>query len=475
MIDSLLMNWMARTIDRARRRGPVGLRMAAKPHDRLRLLFAGYNGAYNMGADVRVEEMIRQLDHLLGNGRLAASVFRYEDPRASAYFGDARKLQPEVLFPAYLNRIVPQFDGVIACEGSTFKSKFTDLLSAMMVGALGLASARGKLSVAYGAEAGQMTPELTELVTNYCRDSYIITRNPESSSVLAEIGIDSQVGTDTAWTFEPLPREYGEWELRKQGWRGERLLFLCPINPFWWPVRVSLGKSIARLFGGYRNSHYARVFFFQSGREVEEKFNRYLTAMANAVRSFCRKRGYFPVVAASERLDQTAMKRLSELLGGTPTFRSNDYDICQFVSILRCADLMVSSRYHAVVTSMPGGVVSAGLSMDERLDNLMHDRGHEHLLMKVDQPNLQDRMANVLETLHQHQDQIRDEISTTVVRHLGKMAAMGRDLLNHIGEQYPQFGDEDPSRSWEDYLPPMSHDLHALAEEYEHAVAPVAA
>ncbi|MGE0378828.1 MAG: polysaccharide pyruvyl transferase family protein [Planctomycetaceae bacterium] len=466
---------MGRTIDRARNAERGHRPAVEQPKNRLKLLFAGYNGAYNMGADVRVEEMIRQLHHLLGPGRLDASVFRYDDPRANAYFGDAQKLQPEVLFPLYLNRIVPQFDGVIACEGSTFKSKFTDLLSAMMVGAMGLASAQGSVSVAYGAEAGDMSPGLTRMVAEYCRDSYIITRNPESTQRLAAIGLESETGTDTAWTFEPLPREYGEWELRKQGWRGEPLLVVCPINPFWWPVQVSVAKSMARLFGMYRNSHYARVFFFQSGREVEAKLTRYLTATAHAVRGFCKKRGYFPVVAASERLDQRAMRQLSDLLGGTPTFLSGDYDICQFVSILRCADLMVSSRYHAVVTSMPGGVVSAGLSMDERLNNLMHDRGHAHLLMNVEQPDLQERMASILETMHRHQEQLRDEISATVVRHLGLMARMGRSLLGHIGDMHPSFGDNDPSRSWEGYLPPFSDTLHQLAEVHEDAVAPVAA
>lgn len=475
MLDAWMMEWMGRTIDRARTAERDRRHCQRQSSDKLKLLFAGYNGAYNMGADVRVEEMIRQLRHLLGERRLAASVFRYEDPRVNAYFGDAAKLQPEVLFPRYLSRIVPQFDGVIACEGSTFKSKFTDLLSAMMVGAMGLASAQGSLSVAYGAEAGDMSPALTRMVAEYCRDSFIITRNPESSERLARLGLDSETGTDTAWTFEPLPREYGEWELRKQGWRGERLLIVCPINPFWWPVQVSLGKSIARLLGMYRNSHYARVFFFQSGREVEAKVNRYLGATAAAVRAFCRKRGYFPVVAASERLDRRAMHHLSELLGGTPTFVSSDYDICQFVSILRCADLMVSSRYHAVVTSMPGRVVSAGLSMDERLNNLMHDRGHEHLLMSVDQPDLQERMSSILETMHRNQEQIREEIATTVVRHLGLMSRMGRSLLGHIGDMHPDFGDDDPARSWEGYLPPFGATLRRLVESHEDALAPAAA
>jgi hypothetical protein len=40
----------------------------------LKLLFAGYNGNRNTGADVRVEEMIRQVRRVLGDEHLDLSV-----------------------------------------------------------------------------------------------------------------------------------------------------------------------------------------------------------------------------------------------------------------------------------------------------------------------------------------------------------------------------------------------------------------
>ena len=48
----------------------------------------------------------------------------------------------------------------------------------------------------------------------------------------------------------------------------------------------------------------------------------------------------------------------------------------QMVSILRAGHLMISSRYHGIVTSMPALVPSAGVTMDERIRNLMQERGH---------------------------------------------------------------------------------------------------
>ena len=57
--------------------------------------------------------------------------------------------------------------------------------------------------------------------------------------MLRELGVPTELGTDTAWTFEPRPAEYGQSVLRKVGWDGRTpVLVVCPINPFEWPVRL---------------------------------------------------------------------------------------------------------------------------------------------------------------------------------------------------------------------------------------------
>ena len=44
----------------------MGAGNAWQPGEKLKLLFAGYNGTRNTGSDVRVEEMLRQFRHILG-------------------------------------------------------------------------------------------------------------------------------------------------------------------------------------------------------------------------------------------------------------------------------------------------------------------------------------------------------------------------------------------------------------------------
>jgi polysaccharide pyruvyl transferase WcaK-like protein len=469
-MDQFLAAWMDRVIRQAQRANELRPVSRLKPSGKLRLLFAGYNGTRNTGADVRVEEILRQVRHLFGEDRLELTVFSFIKSYSKGYFGNARQVTPGVLFPNYLSREVPRHDGVIACEGSTFKSAFTDLLTVMMVGAMGLATAHNRLSVAYGAEAGHMNPWPRRLAADHCKDSLVITRNEESRRVLAELDIPSEFGTDTAWTFSPLGDDYARRELRKAGWNGERILLVCPINPFWWPVKASLSKTAWRMLGFYRDSHYGRIFFHHNDDDVKQRFEKYLSAVAGAVKRFREKTGVFVAVAASEELDNRAVKRLAEKLGGAATFSSTNYNMYQLVSIFRAADMMLSSRYHAILTSMPGRVASAGISFDERIANLMRDRGHEHLLMRVDDPDLQANAEAALDYLNENTEAVAEEASRTVAKHLRIMSDMGRKLVEYVVQKHPQFEPRRRLDSWEDYLPPLGAELHELLGEHAHMV-----
>src|SRR2546430_12885318 len=103
----------------------------------------------------------------------------------------------------------------------------------MMIGSLGIAAAQNKLSVGYGAEAGHMDPPIAKMCSRYCQNSLVITRNEESRTILRELGVPTELGTDTAWTFEPDPAAFGQKALPELGWAGRTpVLVACPINPF---------------------------------------------------------------------------------------------------------------------------------------------------------------------------------------------------------------------------------------------------
>src|SRR5713226_2608315 len=100
---------------------------------------------------------------------------------------------------------------------------------------------------------------------------------------------------------------------------------------------------------------------------------------------------------------------------------------------------MVSSRYHGIVTCMPSLVASAGVTMDERIRNLMRERGHEHLLVTVDDAELEPKLLQIMESLVREAESVRDGIGRTVVRNLKVMARMARSWKTPSAAPIPNF------------------------------------
>ncbi len=468
MMDFFLEAWVSSIIEGKKIQWMMGKREPWQRGEKLKLLFAGYNGTRNTGSDVRVEEMLRQERRILGPENVDLSMMSFNFDRSRGYFAGTSQVRLPDIFPPFLANEVPKHHGVVACEGSMFKSKFANALATMMIGSLGIAAAENKLSIGYGAEAGHMDPMVAKMCGRFCRNSLVITRNEESRKILRELGVPTELGTDTAWTFEPLGAEYGQKALRDVGWDGKTpVLVVCPINPFEWPVKASVAKAaLHSLAGAYKESHYRGPYFHNAGPEADRAYEHYLSSIANAVAAFRQKKNVFVIMAATERMDARPCRRISEKLGGVPILTSDDYNMYQLVSILRACRMMVSSRYHGIVTSMPALVASAGITMDERIRNLMNERGHQELLMNVDDPDLEARTLAALEILDREGERIADGIARTTVRNLKLMARMGVYFEEEVQRRYPEFPTRRGEWSWEDYLPPLSEELKELVAAY---------
>ena len=141
-----------------------------------------------------------------------------------------------------------------------------------------------------------------------------------------------------------------------------------------------------------------------------------------------------------EQLDRKACEELAPMLGGDPPlFISDEHDMYTMISVTRQSHAMVSSRYHGIVTTMPGGVVSAGITMDERIRNLMIDRGTPELALEVDDPELEAKLLPTLRRLFDEADTLREGIEACVVDNLVRMGEMGIALVDHVREHHPDF------------------------------------
>lgn len=469
MLDLILESWVCGLMELAKIRHR-GKPLTWSEGEKLKLLFLGYNGGRNTGADVRVHEMLRQVEKILGKDQCELTVVTQSYKLTKGYFGDSKQIRLPQLYPPWLGSEIPKYHGLIACEGSMFKSKFADALTTLMVGGLGMAAACNKISVGYGAEAGKMNFMPRWMTSRYCRDSFVIARNEESQDLLNSMGVPAKMGTDTAWTFQPASPERAEEILRENGWDGETpVLAVCPINPFWWPVSANFTKAILRAkLGWYKESHFRSYYFHKTGPEVDRAYEYYLNSIAEGVNRFRKEHKVFPILVAMEMVDAVSCEKLQGKLDeNAPILSSRHINMFDLVAVLRRCSMMISSRYHAIVTSMPGLVPSAGITMDERIRNLMHQRDQKELVVEVDQNDLPEHVYHLLNVLHNEHERIRDGIGRTVVEQLHEMAKMGALFDAHLHERLPEFPARCRGADWLAYLPELHPALQELVEKYQ--------
>src|SRR6202140_1730082 len=82
MMDLVLEAWTSSYIELSSALWKFGAGEAWQAGQKLKLLFAGYNGTRNTGSDVRVEEMLRQVRHILGDENVVLSVMTFDPNRS---------------------------------------------------------------------------------------------------------------------------------------------------------------------------------------------------------------------------------------------------------------------------------------------------------------------------------------------------------------------------------------------------------
>ena len=102
MMDFVLEAWVSSLIELNKFDWMLGAGEPWKPGEKLKLLFAGYNGTRNTGSDVRVEEMLRQVRRILGPQNLELSVMTQNFDLTRGYFGDAKQVHLPDVFPPFL-------------------------------------------------------------------------------------------------------------------------------------------------------------------------------------------------------------------------------------------------------------------------------------------------------------------------------------------------------------------------------------
>ncbi len=321
---------------------------------KLRVLLAGYLGAGNLGSEIRSQEIARHINFILGPENVCFTVIGNGSHAPAELVPNKVVTTLKGYLPKAIAALANSHEAVVACEGSMFKSSFSNALSGTMGTALAIAANTDNLSVGYGAEIASMDPTLETFVRRNLKKSLVMCRNEPSFNLGQSLGLRVSAGADTAWTFEAEQKDRARTILKELGYDQDTpILIVCPVNPFGGPyVRIWISPAQPREIRRLKNYD---ILDFSSIRTIiceQGSMNFILLSWHWPVNVIAAEMGANPLIFAMDSVDEEACQDLSrQLTQPASIVHGHHYGIRDAVGLLRCGEFLISSRFHALVAS----------------------------------------------------------------------------------------------------------------------------
>jgi polysaccharide pyruvyl transferase WcaK-like protein len=104
------------------------------------------------------------------------------------------------------------------------------------------------------------------------------------------------------------------------------------------------------------------------------------------------------------------VQRLMKHSERTKVFTSSEYNASQMTSILRNLELLITSRYHAGVLSLPNLVPQTAIGHDLRIRDLYADLGISDLFTDHEDPMRFWEMSNDVGDIFDHYDSVKEKL-----------------------------------------------------------------
>ena len=441
-----------------------------KPGEKLQILFLAYSGARNTGAEVRVAECIRQVNQVLGADNIDINMTTLDLAQAQEYFkGYPVKLHEfSSVFFGDIFKMVLENHVIVLVEGSCWKENFAVALLLYFLYGAGLARQLGKPCFSYAVDAGNMNKLNNFVSWLLSRDTRLITRSAMATRVLENISLTGAVNrVDTAWSMPTKTPAWADARLKKLGWNPKKKLAgLAFQNYFWWPVIPNLAAFAKTMLTGDATNQYKLVYYYDYDEEDKKLFEAFRDACAAYMDGLVEKYDVQPVIVAMEALDDGACKDLiSRMKHKAILISCVDYVGVEIGAILRRLSLLTTTRYHAMVLSMPGCVPFIGLSRDERISGVMHEIGeYDNYYIDYRTKNLPaallEKAARILGNTREAR-RFKGAIKKHLPYYYAQMGMLGLDIRNLVKESFPRFPlpEMDENDAWKHKL---GKELHAV-------------
>jgi len=402
--------------------------------DTIECLVVGYGGANNTGAEARTVEAIKQM--LDADSRIQVTLTSLDRKQTLRYITEHGRLKVQQVNPVFIGcvlRLVLKSDIVVLVEGSCFKDNFSSALLWFFMYAAELAQKFGKPAVAYAVDAGKMKPADEKWAKDVANKmDLLMTRTESAAKLLEEMGVKTEikVTTDTAFTQAPASNSWIDQCLHSnridQRWPIVGISF---EELFWWPVVVKIGKAIFCI----KKDHYKSIYYHSWKEDAKQRSKKMKETIASYADWVAEEFGAQIAFFAMEQLDMEPCKDVQAMMNSRSVlFGADNYNAAQMTGLLRRLSWLMTSRYHALVLSIGGGVPFIGLAHDERIESIMDElKLREDYFINYLEDDILAKLKEKTHKIVSRKESLAERISGAEPAYISRMAK-NRDFFKEL-------------------------------------------
>jgi polysaccharide pyruvyl transferase WcaK-like protein len=336
-----------------------------------KVLVVGYHGMGNVGAELRLDVLIKDIKKSKPDADITIATFGYHNMEI---IKGVKYLNLKNTFTAVFETIlqIPKFDYVVCGEGIPFVDFCGAGFIDFFIPILRFAHLFGKKTACYAFDIDSMNSKhVRRAVSVLKKVDMLMVRSKESKKTLNKYGLRENVflGTDSSFLFDMGKKS-----------RKKNTIGFCLKDFYCYPIKP---KFVGKKEDLYHYPHY--YTYANGGRKKYEIFVERFADMINMIMEEDKKLGVRFIVmehqmdykVTKDVYDRLNYKKRAEIIS------HNEKSIKHLVSKFSEMKCLVSARYHAVLLGIRAKVPTLVLSTDERFDYFMEELGLKRFLIDV--------------------------------------------------------------------------------------------
>ena len=403
-----------------------------------RILLVGYNGANNTGAEAKLLVIIEELRSILGP-EACFTVPSLNEENLRRYLKEGPNLKIKAVRPSLffvdIRKFVKENDLVVLVEGSTYMDTWGSALLWFYLLATRYAHSMHKPCVAYSVDAGSASRFNRWLIRREAsKTDLILARTQNAADRLNKWRVKApiEVTADNAFAFNPAAVDEGL--LRRLWPEASHVVGVAAEDIYMWPVVIRPWAQ--------KQYCYRWPYYYTHTRQSREKSDLLADVLAVQADEIVENHDKDIALLSMEGLDSAFANKIKGLMkhaDRTKVFTSIEYNASQMTSILRSLDLLVTSRYHAGVLSLPAQVPQTAIGHDLRIKDLYADLNISELFVDHEDPNRYWELSLNVEELMDHYDLIKNKLRTGFEQYREREKRNPELLKAFLESNYPRW------------------------------------